>query len=208
MKKKVRLNHEARRTQLLDTAIELFAQNGFDGVTTKQIALKAGITEALVFKHFKNKKALYAAIIERKMVHKETAINYSLTNVAGKTDYDVLYEVALHTLVEHQDDPTFLRLLLFSALEGHPLSQMFFEERVKGLADLFKEFIQRRVDEGHFWEVDPMVATRTFFGMLVHHITTEHIYQQHELEHLSNEELAASFARIFLSGVQRSGSSV
>ena len=51
---------------MISTATSLFAANGFTGTTTKQIAKAAGVSEALLFKHFPTKHALYNAILAEK----------------------------------------------------------------------------------------------------------------------------------------------
>jgi AcrR family transcriptional regulator len=51
------------RAALLDAATELFAARGFDGVSTAQIARRAGVTKALVNYHFGGKRPLYLAIL-------------------------------------------------------------------------------------------------------------------------------------------------
>ena len=58
-----RLNPSTRRDLIVDAAIPLFARKGFAGTTTREIAEAAGVSEALVFKHFANKTALYDAIV-------------------------------------------------------------------------------------------------------------------------------------------------
>ena len=65
-----RMAGEERRQQLLDVAKNLFSKNGFTGTTTKKIADKAGVSEAMVFKHFANKEELYAAILDCKSQRK------------------------------------------------------------------------------------------------------------------------------------------
>src|ERR1700724_1806802 len=59
-----RLPAQDRRQQLLESALTLFAQKGFDGTTTKEIAAAAGVTEAIIFRHFPNKQALYTAVLD------------------------------------------------------------------------------------------------------------------------------------------------
>lgn len=49
---------------VLKAGIELFAQYGFDGTSTSQIATQAGVSQATIFKYFKTKEALLMAIIE------------------------------------------------------------------------------------------------------------------------------------------------
>jgi AcrR family transcriptional regulator len=53
-----------RYQHILETAIRLFARNGFDGTTTRQIAQEAGISEGLIFHYFPNKADLLARAME------------------------------------------------------------------------------------------------------------------------------------------------
>lgn len=60
-----RLPAAERREQLLDVAETLFAQQGYAGATTAQIAKAAGVTEPIIYRHFKSKRDLFVALIER-----------------------------------------------------------------------------------------------------------------------------------------------
>src|SRR5436190_21741928 len=59
-----RMSSDDRRAQILRTACELFAQKGFRGTTTRELAAAVGVTEPVLYEHFKTKKDLYSAIIE------------------------------------------------------------------------------------------------------------------------------------------------
>jgi AcrR family transcriptional regulator len=54
------------RGRLLDAAEQLFAERGFYGITTRQVAASAGADDALIYYHFKNKWGLYNAVFERR----------------------------------------------------------------------------------------------------------------------------------------------
>lgn len=60
-----RLPAAQRREQLLDVAETLFATQGYAGATTAQIAKTAGVTEPIIYRHFKSKRDLFVALIER-----------------------------------------------------------------------------------------------------------------------------------------------
>ena len=53
----------SKREKILKSAARLFANQGFDGTTTIQIAKEAGVTEPLIFYHFKGKDELFTRII-------------------------------------------------------------------------------------------------------------------------------------------------
>ncbi|MCS7461263.1 TetR/AcrR family transcriptional regulator [Paenibacillus doosanensis] len=55
----------ARREEILEAAVQVFAENGYYGTTTAQIAEKVGISQPYVFKLFKNKEELFVAALER-----------------------------------------------------------------------------------------------------------------------------------------------
>lgn len=57
-----RLDSQTRRRAILDAALPVFAQKGFAATTTKEIAQAAGVSEALIFKHFPSKASLYESI--------------------------------------------------------------------------------------------------------------------------------------------------
>jgi AcrR family transcriptional regulator len=62
MKVTAKLSSEERRAAIVKAVRRLFAEKGFDGTTTRELAAAAGVSEALLFKHFPNKEALYEAM--------------------------------------------------------------------------------------------------------------------------------------------------
>ncbi len=63
MKAVAKLSSEARRTAIIRAVRQVFAEKGFHGTTTRELARAAGVSEALLFKHFPNKEALFTAML-------------------------------------------------------------------------------------------------------------------------------------------------
>ena len=61
-----RMTGEERRAAILEAAMRLFSERGFRGTTTRALAKAVGVTEPVLYGHFKSKRDLYAAIIEAK----------------------------------------------------------------------------------------------------------------------------------------------
>jgi len=59
-----RLKAPQRRDQLMEVATKLFARNGYEATTTAAIALAAGVTEPILYRHFKSKQELFVAIVK------------------------------------------------------------------------------------------------------------------------------------------------
>ncbi len=64
--RKSRMAADDRHRQLLRSAIDCVARNGFGGTKTKDIAAAAGVSEAILFRHFATKEDLYHAILDMK----------------------------------------------------------------------------------------------------------------------------------------------
>jgi AcrR family transcriptional regulator len=207
----VRMKGDERREQILRTAVSLFSQRGFSGTTTKEIARAAGVSEAMVFRHFSTKDELYEAIIESKSCEGEAEKmpwegNPELARaVEEKDDYAFFYGLALHAMNKHHSDVGFMRLLFYSALEEHQLAERFFNEFISKLYVFIGDYVETRQREGAMRDVKPRIVVRAFLGMLIHHSMNNILWdKKRTLLDISNEEAAQNFAQIILHGVSKS----
>ncbi len=60
-----RMKAKDRREQLLESAARCFAKYGYRGTTTARIAAEAGVTEPVIYRHFKTKQDLFIALIDK-----------------------------------------------------------------------------------------------------------------------------------------------
>lgn len=59
-----RLSGDERKRRILASSMRVFAEKGFDAATTKELAAAAGVSEALLYKHFPAKADIYAGLTE------------------------------------------------------------------------------------------------------------------------------------------------
>lgn len=192
-----RRSSQERQASLIQAATTLFAKKGFNGTTTKEIARAAGISEALVFKHFPTKHALYAAILAEKVTVSE--LLSAVEESEKKRDDRRVFSLIAGYRIRPGVDPTLLRLLLFSALEGHELSDMFFDKHHKVFYDHLAAYIQTRVEDGAFRQVDPLLAARAFIGMVVHHRLLHEIFGV-PMDR-SHDDTVSTYVDVFLHGL-------
>jgi AcrR family transcriptional regulator len=187
-----------RQASIIAAAAALFAQKGFNGTTTREIAKTAGISEALVFKHFPTKRALYAAIIAAKS--QLSQLMASIEEAGEKRDDVRVFTLIAGFRIHRGSDPSLLRLLLFSALEGHELSDMFFRVRHRVFYEFLAGYIARRTREGAFRKVDPLLAAQSFVGMIVYHRLLHEIFGVPP--HCSPEQAVIGYVDLFLNGLR------
>ncbi len=58
-----RLDCESRKCQILAAVRKIFSRKGLEGTTTRELAKEAGVSEALLYKHYPSKEALYKAML-------------------------------------------------------------------------------------------------------------------------------------------------
>ena len=197
---------EERRLQILRVAMRLFSQRGFVGTTTKEIALAAGVSEAMVFRHFATKEELYSAILDQKAcLHDGLDPRLVVSDaIERKDDFAVFEGLALDALDHHDGDPEFQRLLLHSALEGHDLAHMFWEKFVRRIYRSLGGYIRARQREGAIVDIEPALVVRAFIGMVMHHSLNNNLWdRKRSLLNISNKTAAREFANILLHGVAR-----
>ena len=205
-KSPVRMAAEDRRQQILDVAVQLFSQKGFRGTTTKEIALTAGVNEAIIFRHFATKSELYAAIIDRKGEEgRMDEMHVRMQQmIEARDDRRVFETLAFKMLDFHAQDETPMRVLYYSALEGNELSQMIFRNHIAKTHRMLADYIKLRTREGVFRKVDPMTAIRGFLGMVMGQsmLTRFFTAEARELLDITDRQAAERFTDIFLAGIR------
>jgi AcrR family transcriptional regulator len=198
-----RMAGEERRLQILEVAVSLFSKRGFRGTTTKEIAQAAGVSEAMVFRHFATKEELYTAILNRKCSGgRFEPAEMAADAINRKDDRAVFESLALGALEYHEKDPEFQRLLLHSALEKHELAQMFFDEFVRRVYEFLGSYIRERQRDGALVEIDPAIVVRCFIGIVMHHSLNNNLWDpERRLLNISNESAAKHFTDILLNGI-------
>jgi AcrR family transcriptional regulator len=189
-----------RREQILRGSMKLFAAKGFRGTTTREIAQQLGISEALMFKYFPSKKALYRAII-RKRTDGSEEMFFPKEAIQSKDDRQVFRSIASYLISKNTDDPTFMRLLQYSALEGHELSKIFFESHSMERTKLLSKYIRQRIKEQAFQNVPPLLAARAFMGMILHYVQSQELYGLKDHFNFSQKKVVDTFVETFLNGL-------
>jgi len=197
----LRFSAADRREQILNVATRLFARQGFQGTTTKQISERAKVNEAIIFRHFSSKDELYWAVIERKINSAAPSERLRERLDPSMEDSEVFSRVAAEILDRRAKDQTLSRLLLFSVLENHRLSHRFFRTYAARYYELLAEFIRQRISDGRYREVDPLLAARGFLGMVIYHSWVQELFGGKRYQKFDVQQVSRTLADIWLRGM-------
>src|SRR5437773_6352070 len=190
---------EERRKRIVRGAMQAFAKSGFKGTRSRDLAAAAGVSEALIFKHFPNKRAIQKAIIEERI--RQTG-DFLPPELKAAPLEEALVAIASRILEVSERDPHFMRLLYFAGLEGEPLAPMFFRRRVAGsigeVAGLFRLWARRG------WvrrSIDARLFAWSFMCCMFQLMAARHIFGVRRMSDRSGA-LAEQVAALFLQGVR------
>jgi AcrR family transcriptional regulator len=158
---------DKRRKQLLDAAAHLFAQRGFAGTTTRQIAEAVGVSETILFRLFPTKESLYSAILEQQhpVPNMEAWLN-ELRAIADRRDDVALFtSIAKVGLESYKNNAVYYRLMLFALLEGHQMAKLSHTKYGFPLASFVREYVSRRQAEGAFKSARAEVIVHMLFSI-------------------------------------------
>ncbi len=190
-----------RRQQLLDTALEVFSRRGFEGATTKEIANAAGVNEAVIFRHFPNKQALYAAVLDylAESSHVEKWLAEAKALMEKCDDAGLFRLIATAIIVAYRKDPRGQRVKLFAALEGHEQALAYFREASIPIYELLNDYILRRQREGAIADLPPGVILSGIAGMAGNYAMMTQMCGFDS--HIPDEAVIQAFTRIMMRGV-------
>ena len=201
--RKERLSSEDRRLHIIDAALGLFASKGLNGTRTKEIARAAGISETLIFQHFKTKEDLYRAAL-KELFDTHPLMPEVEELMTKKDDYGVFSTLALHLIKHNREDPRIMRLAIFSALDGPRTADMFShrKEVEPPLPELLSDYIQKRIDEAAFNEVNARIAGQLFIEAVFMYIADKEASISGSSIPFSDEETVETLVSIFLNGLK------
>jgi AcrR family transcriptional regulator len=194
----------ARREQILTTALGLFAAQGFDATSTRQIAKEAGIAEGLIFHYFPTKASLLTAILEDRLEGRRafrSELRPLLEDAGGKPAPEVLRAMASGWLATLRRDEE-LVVVLFTAAQVNPEVREAWRELIREGTELLTGYLAARVEAGELRENLPLETAATMFvsPLMIFFLTRRHLPDPEW--HRQSEAHARELISVWLDGVR------
>ena len=192
---------EETQERLLDTAADLFATQGYAGVSMRDIARAVGITQAAIYHHFSNKDALYIAAIAYLFEQHTLGISEQLAAIDAPAQR---LELLIGTMLEMMEkDPRFRLVYKRELLQGDEkkladIAENAFTAFYEPLYTLMSELAPGS---------DPQLLIFSLAGMIFHHLEVRKLapHLPHAVTgHTEIPVLTSHITRLFLYGVKHS----
>jgi AcrR family transcriptional regulator len=142
-----------KKDLIIDGAVAIFAESGYYKATTAQIAKAAGVTQPYVFHFFKNKEALYQAVMDRAF----SRVYQVFQEIEAPPEK--LYKAMAHGFIEvmgsHRDE-------ILMLMQSHTIAEPVIREHVTVKFKLLYEAVLSRFERAGL--PDPKANTSKFIG--------------------------------------------
>jgi TetR/AcrR family transcriptional regulator len=191
-----------RRTQLLEIALNLFAKKGFNGTTTKEIAAAAGVTEAVIFRHFPHKQALYQAVLESQIgcTGFQEWMAEAQACMDRNDDEGLFRAIAKIIIRSYSGEARHERVMLFAALEGNEQGLAHYRSFSIPIFELLRVYIVRRQREGALADFDPGAILAAIAGMAQRYAMFTQMFGFST--DISPDQAVDVFTHILMNGIQ------
>ena len=175
MARKPALQGSDRRQQILEAALDLFAEQGLDGATSKDIAERAEVTHGLIYFYFKTKDELFKA-----------AFDYALERALARLDVTAIAqsddppeEALTHLLQRFLDALNTPRMRSMSRLMMHTMAhkdwsagplhecKLHMRSTIGYVVDEVRAYLDRQVALGRVRPVDTEIVAKFLVGGVV-----------------------------------------
>ncbi|MCC5623927.1 TetR/AcrR family transcriptional regulator [Nostoc sp. CHAB 5715] len=186
------------RTRILQAAQRLFASQGFDGTTTRDLAQAAGVAEGTLFRHFPNKKAILVEVATSGWVEILTDL---LTELSEMGSYKAVAQVMRRRMWNFQKNSDLMRVC-FMEVQFHPdLRDRIQLEIITKMSDVGEAFFQTAMDKGIYRKMDVKLVAKVFLGMFAIAGFSNNTLMEPDASPQQMQEMAEGLADIFLNGV-------
>lgn len=186
------------RTRILNAAQKLFASQGFDGTTTRDLAQAAGVAEGTLFRHFPNKKAILVEVATAGWVEILTDL---LTELSEMGSYKAVAQVMRRRMWNLQKNAEMMRVC-FMEVQFHPdLRDRIQSEVINKMTDVAEAFFQTAMDKGIYRQMDAKLVAKVFLGMFAVAGFSDKTVMEPDATPQEMQQMAEGLADIFLNGV-------
>lgn len=190
-----------RRHQILEAALKVFSVKGFQKATNKDIAEAAGISPGLIYWYFKDKQDLFLSIIrERAPIFTMLAQTDQLMGLPPEQGLALVARAflgAYHSPVM----VGLFRMLISEVIRFPQMAEMFYNQGLGAVLHALSAYMAHQMETGLLRQGDPMLAARSFMGLLIVHILAREVIRQPEALALSDQQVIDNAVAVFLYGM-------
>jgi AcrR family transcriptional regulator len=150
--------------RILESAEHLFAIQGYERTTTKQLAEASHVAEGTLFRHFDSKKSILAAVLSAGW---NTLLNDLLATLCEVSDYQDMVALLRHRLQDFHQHADLVKVCLTQTPFHPELCESIQRERLRQMQEVLEAFVQTGIDRGFYRPLNPASVAQVMLVMFL-----------------------------------------
>lgn len=196
-----------KKIKILEAAIKVFSEKGFEGSRTSEIAKEAEVAEGTIFKYFKTKKDILLSLLFplsfkflKPLIMKSA--EEILEKGKDKPADEVLRKLLMDRLKLVRKNMPLVKTVAIEALYHEELLDPIKEKIAPQVVKLLDDYVEMHKENGDFKDYDTRLISRTLMSMLMGYIILTSAFPEF-FSLYDDEKEIENIVDIFLNGVKR-----
>ena len=189
---------EARRTQILMGAAQVFVEKGFHKSTTKEIAKAAGVSEGTIYNYFDTKRELLVALMDTAMTE---SLKRIILDNPPENPRELITAIMRDRYQLAKESGHLMAPVIAEVFSDDELRELLYQRVLMPIASHLERYVQFHIASGKFRQIDPLLVTRAIMGALVMNYALKLTKLDPRYEEISEETLIEQLASLFLDGL-------
>lgn len=181
---------------ILEKALELFSNNGYEAVTVADIAEAVGIKAPSLYKHYKSKQEIFNSLVtmmdDRYEIFSQTMGIEEKNPVMAADKYIYTHTEELINIgtgiflyfLHDEYAPKFYKIMTVEQFKNNSISKLYVKQNIDSPLNFQKKIFQQFIAQGKFKNIDPMIAALHFYAPIFLLINLCYNYPEREEESL------------------------
>lgn len=189
------------RARLLEAALDLLSRDGLAALSTDEVADRAGVSRATLYRLFPGKQALFAELVRQYSPFEQ--IGETVEQHRDGPPEEVMRKVAVHIANLYRQRQGVFRALAFelTGMRGVAEAGNAFAVAERSLASLIR-YLQRQMELGRLRRTDPILALQAYLGPLLLHVMTRPLVEERFGVQTPLEDALATLITLWLEGMR------
>ena len=163
------LQKEARRSAIIDAALEEFTSQGFTATKLDDVAVRAGIGKGTIYLYFDSKESLFEEVVRRTLFPGRDQARSFVEGFEGSAaELLTIHFGHMHQFMQADKLPPMIAMVMGEAMRFPQLSQFFYEEIIQPSHRLVQSIIRKGIASGEFREDADDVFVQILMAPVMH----------------------------------------
>lgn len=198
---------QARPGEILDAALEVFAEKGFAAARMNDIAARAGVTKGTIYLYFPSKEEVFKTLVREKIGASLTSVAQQASSFEGSTrEFLTMFLTVVGGMLEHGDRVVLPKIIIAESGNFPELARFYRAEVIDKAMAMMAGMIARGIARGEVRQLPPEHVARLCIAPVILSAIWRTTFAQTDDVPFDYQKFLATHLEVLLKGLEPEGS--